>query len=364
MQVLENNSSEQKWSRGTNTTWYSFVEILVLLIPQFQPTAIDQCHRGSEDINGLQKPSIFLTISSSFLGGELPVDNGIVEFDGFQSLRLLDLSSCQLTGEIPVWLSKLKKLEILILNSNRITGSIHSWLGTLARLISINLGSNQISGEFPNQLCRLPMLVPERAAYLCHTGRWKCHTVQFSVLVSSKDLYIQQQLKWKYTFWNRPINCIIFMSCILASTTFRATFQTKYLFLQTWRYWISPGTICLEKFQPHWHSLTCGEFLISRTINNLEGPITTSIQFQSFGASAFEGNPRLCGALLQNECRPIKVIDGDDKINKQDVENEHQNQNPWSYVSIVVGFIIGFWECVVLWCLRRHGDICILSIPR
>lgn len=25
------------------------------------------------------------------------------------------------------------------------------------------------------------------------------------------------------------------------------------------------------------------------------------------------------------------------------MENEHQNQNPWSYVSIVVGFIIGFW---------------------
>ncbi|XP_024156370.1 receptor-like protein 2 [Rosa chinensis] len=77
--------------------------------------------------------------------------------------------------------------------------------------------------------------------------------------------------------------------------------------------------------------------------NNLEGPITTSIQFQSFSAYAFEGNPKLCGALLQKECQPRKVIDGDEKGKNQDVENAYQNQNPWSYISIVLGFITGFW---------------------
>ncbi|KAM5554138.1 hypothetical protein ABKV19_026064, partial [Rosa sericea] len=79
----------------------------------------------------------------SQLSGEMAGDDGIVEFDGFQSLELLDLSCCGLTGEILGWLSKLKKLEILNLNSNRITGSLPS--------------------GFPKELCRLLMLVHGRA---------------------------------------------------------------------------------------------------------------------------------------------------------------------------------------------------------
>nr|XP_008360177.2 receptor-like protein 2 [Malus domestica] len=37
--------------------------------------------------------------------------------------------------------------------------------------------------------------------------------------------------------------------------------------------------------------------------NDLEGPIPTSTQLRSFQSSAFEGNPKLCGAPLPNECR-------------------------------------------------------------
>ncbi|BBH01665.1 hypothetical protein Prudu_011999 [Prunus dulcis] len=36
--------------------------------------------------------------------------------------------------------------------------------------------------------------------------------------------------------------------------------------------------------------------------NDLRGPIPTSTQLQSLNASAFEGNPKLCGAPIPNEC--------------------------------------------------------------
>ncbi|CAL2253735.1 unnamed protein product, partial [Prunus armeniaca] len=102
-----------------------------------------------------------LMLSGSFEGEAMPVGDDMVHFDVFQNLRLLSMAYCQLTGQVPMWLSKLKNLEILQLGFNQITGPIPSWLGTLPRLFYISLQNNQISGEFPKQLCRLPRLLYE-----------------------------------------------------------------------------------------------------------------------------------------------------------------------------------------------------------
>ncbi|PRQ34619.1 putative non-specific serine/threonine protein kinase [Rosa chinensis] len=84
----------------------------------------------------------------------------MVDFDGFLNLRFLSFGYCDLTGQIPAYLSK--NLEELALNNNRIRGPIPSWLGTLPRLRSMDLSSNLISGEFPKELCGLPMLVSKQ----------------------------------------------------------------------------------------------------------------------------------------------------------------------------------------------------------
>ncbi|PQM33869.1 hypothetical protein Pyn_05072 [Prunus yedoensis var. nudiflora] len=77
-----------------------------------------------------------LLLSGSFVGEGMPSDDDMVDFDGFQNLRLLGLVLFDLTGQIPLWLSKLKNLEILALGFNQITGQIPSWLGTLPRLFT------------------------------------------------------------------------------------------------------------------------------------------------------------------------------------------------------------------------------------
>ncbi|BFG29086.1 hypothetical protein CerSpe_153600 [Prunus speciosa] len=81
------------------------------------------------------------------------------------------------------------------------------------------------------------------------------------------------------------------------------------------------------------------EFNVS--YNNLEGPIPTGPQLQSFDASAFEGNPKLCGAPLPNKCRPNKDMDADNKNNKDEGNGHHQL--PWFYIFTALGFIVGFW---------------------
>ncbi|XP_021821221.1 tyrosine-sulfated glycopeptide receptor 1-like, partial [Prunus avium] len=105
-----------------------------------------------------------LCLSGSFVGEGMPSDDDMVDFDGFQNLRVLGLVRSNLTGQIPFWLSKLKNLEILAMGFNQITGPIPSWLGTLPRLFYISLSHNQISGKFPQQLCRLPRLLHEPIA--------------------------------------------------------------------------------------------------------------------------------------------------------------------------------------------------------
>ncbi|PRQ36362.1 putative non-specific serine/threonine protein kinase [Rosa chinensis] len=45
-----------------------------------------------------------------FVGEEMPDNLGMVDFDGFQNLQFLNFHNCQLTGHIPSYLSKLKKL--------------------------------------------------------------------------------------------------------------------------------------------------------------------------------------------------------------------------------------------------------------
>jgi hypothetical protein len=78
-------------------------------------------------------------LGRNFLHEAMPSDDTIVTFDGFENLRYLGLDYCQLTGQLPIWLSKLKKLEFLTLSSNRITGSIPGWLMTLPRLFGLDL---------------------------------------------------------------------------------------------------------------------------------------------------------------------------------------------------------------------------------
>ncbi|KAL6203960.1 hypothetical protein ACLB2K_021230 [Fragaria x ananassa] len=55
----------------------------------------------------------FLTFASSFEEEEVPAVLGMADFDGFKNLQLLDLSKNENTGQIPIWLSKLKNLEEL-----------------------------------------------------------------------------------------------------------------------------------------------------------------------------------------------------------------------------------------------------------
>ncbi|PRQ23758.1 putative leucine-rich repeat domain, L domain-containing protein [Rosa chinensis] len=249
----------------------------------------------------------------------------MVEFNGFQNLQVLSVSYCELTGELPLWLSKLKKLRVLNLSLNRITGSIPSWLGTLPRLTFLDLQSNLFSGEFPKELCRLPIMVSEQVSdylSLFPTYIWiKNNSIHGNIPTEVSQLQFLRSLDLSFNNFsgdtpNQISNLINLERLDHSMNQLSGEIPT---------------------------SITSLTFLASFNVshNNLQGLIPKSTQLQGFDVSAFEGNPKLCGAPLPNECPREIGTDEDDK-KTEDVENEH-HQVPWFYVSVGLGFIFGFW---------------------
>ncbi|XP_021834551.1 tyrosine-sulfated glycopeptide receptor 1-like [Prunus avium] len=294
-----------------------------------------------------------LMLDGAFKGEGMPSDDDMVDFDGFQNLRLLSLFNSDLTGQMPVWLSKLKNLEILRLDFNQITGPIPSWLGTLPRLFHIYLSENQFSGEFPKQLCRLPRLVyePNIASQLDDTS----YAFELPIFSSNnfsifaKQTILQQKMSSVPAMIRLSNNNIsgyipaeigqlhLLRLLFLDSNTFSGVIPDQISNLKNLEI-LDLSMNHLSGIIPS--SLASLNFLkeFNVSYNNLEGSIPTGTQLQSFEASAFEGNPKLCGAPLPNKCGPNKDMDVYNKNNK-DVENVI----PWFYIFAASGFIVGFW---------------------
>nr|XP_034911585.1 receptor-like protein Cf-9 homolog [Populus alba] len=82
-----------------------------------------------------------------------------IEFTKIRStIRVLDLSNNNFTGEIPKVIGKLKALQQLNLSHNYLTGHIQSSLGNLTNLESLDLSSNLLTGRIPAQLWGLTFL--------------------------------------------------------------------------------------------------------------------------------------------------------------------------------------------------------------
>ncbi|XP_016648230.1 PREDICTED: tyrosine-sulfated glycopeptide receptor 1-like [Prunus mume] len=288
-----------------------------------------------------------LILSYSFKGEEMPADSGMVDFDGFQNLRYLTLYHCELTGQMPLWLSKLKNLEILSLKGNRITGPIPSYLGTLPNLFCISLADNLISGEFPKELCRLPRLVHEPTAAQVVDDYLE---LPIFTAAAQNPIFYPRRLSNFAPAIDLSLNHIngripseigkmrLLHILDLSINNFSGNIPNEISNLKNLEN-LSLSMNHLSGQIPS--SLASLSFLKSFNVsyNDLEGPIPTGTQLQTLNASEFKGNSKLCGSPLPNECLN-KSINVDNK-NHLVLDNEHQI--PWFYIFFELGFIVGFW---------------------
>ncbi|XP_057955674.1 receptor-like protein 3 isoform X1 [Malania oleifera] len=290
-----------------------------------------------------------LSLAKCFVNEIMPDDNSLVDSVGFQNLQYLSIGFCQLVGPVPTWLSKLRKLEILILKRNQIRGPIPSFLGALPRLFHIDLSRNFISGEFPLELTRLPALTTKQASE--QLDQISLDVPLIFGIKSPSQSGIRQYNKISNMgkvidvsnnslSGNIPIEIgqLKFLQYLnLSQNNFSGNIPHQLSDLYNLEQLdLSKNNLSGEIPQ----SLKGLNFLsmFKVSYNNLQGAIPLGTQLQSFNASAYEGNPKLCGPPLPYQCQVVGVEE-DGSI--QDEEDGHEI--PWFYVSMTLGFITGFW---------------------
>uniref|UniRef100_A0A0D9WRM8 non-specific serine/threonine protein kinase n=1 Tax=Leersia perrieri TaxID=77586 RepID=A0A0D9WRM8_9ORYZ len=95
-----------------------------------------------------------LNLSTCNISGEIPSSFS----SSLSSLRVLDLSSNSLYGEIPSEIGQLSSLQYLLLNSNRLTGSIPRAIAGLVNLQVLCVQDNLLNGTIPSSLGTLASL--------------------------------------------------------------------------------------------------------------------------------------------------------------------------------------------------------------
>ncbi|KAM3240128.1 hypothetical protein ACQJBY_053674 [Aegilops geniculata] len=244
-----------------------------------------------------------LFIGSNFYGELMPDDDTIV---GFERLQVLGTGGCQLSGKIPLWLSRLTDLEMLLLNSNQLTGPIPRWINSLSRLFYIDVSSNRLTGEIPLTLMEMPML---KSTY---------STTHLNPSVF--ELTVNSGLSLQYRTITSFPSVLNLSNNNLAGVIPPQIGQLKMLGVLDFSFnklsGQIPQAICnltnLQVLDLSNNNLTGDipaalnslHFLSAFSISNndLQGPIPSGGQFNTFQDSSFDGNPKLSGSLLTQKC--------------------------------------------------------------
>ncbi|XP_057471162.1 receptor-like protein EIX1 [Actinidia eriantha] len=289
-----------------------------------------------------------INLANNNLSGKLPNSMGSLKY-----LKALQLRNNSFHGELPVSLKNCEKVIFIDLGRNRFTGKIEAWIGMhLTSLDVLSLRSNKFYGGIPETICHLNHIQVLDFSQNDLLGELpKCFD-NFSSLVQNDDFkapnnflywnhnsrytikYIYEGnalLRWKGVEREYTKTLSLLKIIDLSSNKFRGKIPKQVatlaglVSLNLSRNNLT-GQIIQEIGQMKMlESLDLSGNRLSSEIpsslarlnylsmldlsnNNLSGKIPSSTQLQSFHASAYLGNPQLCGLPLPNKCPGEEVV--------------------------------------------------------
>ncbi|XP_040938097.1 receptor-like protein EIX2 [Gossypium hirsutum] len=309
--------------------------------------------------------------------GELPAT-----FRNSTSLMMLDLSENHFNGSIPAWIGdKLSMLQVLSLRSNNFGGHIPRKICDLQYLQNLDLAHNNISGTIPKCLSNLGAMVNRsNHSYSMHRS---------TIIRSGIENYVSEMdgsnLRNFMLEWHVFGTNFFYLSALLVLKGREDEYSTTLGLVTSMD--LSTNSLtgeipkeigCLSELR----SLNLSGNLLTGNIpnnignmkliesldlsmnqlngetppsfsnlnflnhfnvsyNNLTGQIPTSTQLQSFENFCYMGN-HLCGPPLTKNCSTEGI-----PTNAANNGNSSEGSNVnWLYVSIVLGFVMGFWGVV------------------
>ncbi|XP_031258086.1 receptor-like protein EIX2 [Pistacia vera] len=349
------------------------------------------------------KTMMFLKLEDNLLSGELPDC-----WMNWQGLYMLNLDNNKFTGNLPSSIGSLSLLLSLHLRKNNLfgilptslknctslmafdvaenwfVGNIPTWIGQeLSYMEILTLRSNKFDGDLPTELCHLTSLHVLDLAYNSLSGTIPSCIKNLSAMVSidydegnsifyrstsyfSTTLYLEGAVlvtKGRASEYNNTLNLVRsidlsgnnFSGVIPNEVTNLKALQSLNLSYNSFSGRI-PETIgamtSLETLDFSANQLT-GEipqvisgltFLSNLNLsnNNLIGKIPLGTQLQSFDASSFVGND-LCGSPLHKNCTGTVLTPAYDHSGGK---NDNEHEVDWFYVSMALGFVVGFWSII------------------
>nr|XP_023886893.1 receptor-like protein EIX2 isoform X2 [Quercus suber] len=318
---------------------------------------------------------VVLNLGNNNFSGSIPASLG-----SLTNLHSLHLHTNKFSGKLPSSLKNCEELVIIDVAENRFVGNIPSWIGhRCTSLMVLSLRSNYFHGHIPKALCTLtslqildlshnelsgniPRCVKNFSAMATNNisnDRMNSHRLTFSsngTLPESALLVIKGNIL-EYSTILYLVKSIDFSKNSLSGEIPKEVTNLQALQSLNLSYNLLNGSIPMNigtmvllesvdfsmnhlsgKIPSSMSSLTFLSHL-NLSNNNLTGKIPLSTQLQSLTASSFIGN-KLCGPPLMDNCAVNDV-----KPNNENTRSKDTNglKVDWFYVSMALGFVVGFW---------------------
>ncbi|XP_034710229.1 receptor-like protein EIX1 isoform X2 [Vitis riparia] len=302
-----------------------------------------------------------LHLRNNNLTGELPLS-----FKNCTSLRFIDLAKNRLSGKIPEWIGgSLPNLTVLNLGSNRFSGGICPELCQLKNIQILDLSSNNMLGVVPRCVGGFTAMTKKGSLVIVHNYSFAVFAGKLPQSLRNASYVDRALVKWKGREFEYKSTLGLVKSIDFSSNKLSGEIPEEVIDLvELVSLNLSRNNLTrliptrigqlksLEVLDLSQNQLF-GEIpaslveisdlsVLDLSDNNLSGQIPQGTQLQSFNIDSYKGNPALCGLPLLKKCFEDKIKQDSPTHNIEDKIQQDGN-DMWFYVSVALGFIVGFW---------------------